>query len=123
MPIAVIVLCTATKPGLSRAPPPPQPTNATPSAHAAHTYVFLLMPKDPRAARVAPIAARRAKERARTLARARARGEDRGMRECPICGAKAGDFPDNAHAPFCSERCKLVDLGNWLDQGYRVASS
>jgi endogenous inhibitor of DNA gyrase (YacG/DUF329 family) len=22
--------------------------------------------------------------------------------------------------PFCSERCKLVDLGAWLDEGYRI---
>jgi uncharacterized protein len=24
--------------------------------------------------------------------------------------------------PFCSERCKLVDLGAWLDGDYRIAS-
>jgi endogenous inhibitor of DNA gyrase (YacG/DUF329 family) len=24
--------------------------------------------------------------------------------------------------PFCSERCRLIDLGAWLDGGYRIAS-
>jgi endogenous inhibitor of DNA gyrase (YacG/DUF329 family) len=24
--------------------------------------------------------------------------------------------------PFCSERCRLLDLGNWIDERYRVAS-
>lgn len=24
-------------------------------------------------------------------------------------------------APFCSERCKLIDLGNWLGESYRIA--
>ena len=24
--------------------------------------------------------------------------------------------------PFCSERCKLIDLGAWLDAGYRIPS-
>jgi endogenous inhibitor of DNA gyrase (YacG/DUF329 family) len=28
---------------------------------------------------------------------------------------------DPRHAPFCSERCRLVDLGAWLDGRYRVA--
>ena len=26
----------------------------------------------------------------------------------------------NTFFPFCSERCKLVDLGNWLGEAYRV---
>jgi endogenous inhibitor of DNA gyrase (YacG/DUF329 family) len=42
---------------------------------------------------------------------------------CPICGSKArprrGD-PPNPAFPFCSGPCKLVDLGRWLDGGYRV---
>ena len=35
---------------------------------------------------------------------------------CPICG-KPGD---PKLKPFCSERCSDVDLGRWLDGGYRV---
>jgi hypothetical protein len=27
---------------------------------------------------------------------------------------------DGAHRPFCSERCRLVDLGRWLGGDYRV---
>jgi endogenous inhibitor of DNA gyrase (YacG/DUF329 family) len=32
-------------------------------------------------------------------------------------GASRGDFPE---FPFCSPRCKLVDLGRWLKGSYRV---
>jgi uncharacterized protein len=42
------------------------------------------------------------------------------MRTCPICNAPRGVYPDNEYAPFCSERCKLIDLGNWLSESYRV---
>jgi endogenous inhibitor of DNA gyrase (YacG/DUF329 family) len=32
------------------------------------------------------------------------------------------DAPDDyPHRPFCSARCKLVDLGNWLDERYRIS--
>jgi len=27
----------------------------------------------------------------------------------------------NPHRPFCSERCKLIDLGNWVTGVYRVS--
>jgi endogenous inhibitor of DNA gyrase (YacG/DUF329 family) len=41
---------------------------------------------------------------------------------CPIC-KKPVDYTDRHPTfPFCSDRCKLVDLGNWLDGRYRVAS-
>jgi len=30
---------------------------------------------------------------------------------------------DAKFRPFCSERCRLVDLGNWLDGKYRVATT
>jgi len=38
---------------------------------------------------------------------------------CPTCGR---DFErqSSPFAPFCSERCKLIDLGNWFDERYRV---
>ena len=29
---------------------------------------------------------------------------------------------DNPFRPFCSERCKLIDFGNWADGNYRVPS-
>lgn len=41
---------------------------------------------------------------------------------CPICdrqtaGAEGGPAP---YAPFCSERCRLIDLGRWLKEAYRL---
>jgi endogenous inhibitor of DNA gyrase (YacG/DUF329 family) len=41
------------------------------------------------------------------------------MRECPTCG-KAVDWQNSLFRPFCSERCKLVDLGKWVNEEYRV---
>ena len=39
--------------------------------------------------------------------------------KCPTCGKKV-DWKDNPYRPFCSERCKLVDLGKWVNEEYRV---
>lgn len=41
------------------------------------------------------------------------------MPRCPICGAEV-DLGSVETPPFCSERCRLVDLGRWLDEGYAV---
>ena len=38
---------------------------------------------------------------------------------CPIC-KKPTRFEGNPFRPFCSERCKLLDLGNWLEGRYRI---
>jgi uncharacterized protein len=36
---------------------------------------------------------------------------------CSICGREFQ--PDESPAlPFCSQRCRLIDLGRWLDEGY-----
>lgn len=45
---------------------------------------------------------------------------------CPTCRGvlpPRGAVPDDArkHAPFCSERCRMVDLGRWLTGSYRIA--
>ncbi len=43
---------------------------------------------------------------------------------CPICKRKLPkEAVPQTHAPypFCTERCKLVDLGRWLDGKYQVA--
>jgi|HubBroStandDraft_1064217.scaffolds.fasta_scaffold438452_2 endogenous inhibitor of DNA gyrase (YacG/DUF329 family) len=42
---------------------------------------------------------------------------------CPIC--KKGVLPraENSAFPFCSSRCKLVDLGQWLEGAYRVPTN
>jgi endogenous inhibitor of DNA gyrase (YacG/DUF329 family) len=39
---------------------------------------------------------------------------------CPICDRPAQAREANRAFPFCSERCKLVDLGKWLSEEYRV---
>lgn len=39
---------------------------------------------------------------------------------CPKCGKSVLWTPENAWRPFCSERCKLVDLGAWAAEQYRV---
>ena len=39
---------------------------------------------------------------------------------CPRCGTQVVWSPDNPYRPFCSERCKLVDLGDWAMEKYRV---
>jgi endogenous inhibitor of DNA gyrase (YacG/DUF329 family) len=39
---------------------------------------------------------------------------------CPICRRAIGRPPKNRWFPFCSEHCRLVDLGRWLDDAYRI---
>ncbi len=39
-------------------------------------------------------------------------------KRCPICREPAPARSD--HAPFCSARCRDVDLGTWLQEGYRI---
>ena len=42
---------------------------------------------------------------------------------CPRCGALAPFAPQNKWRPFCSERCKLIDLGDWAAERYRVTQT
>ena len=39
---------------------------------------------------------------------------------CPRCGQPASFAPENKWRPFCSERCKTIDLGDWATERYRV---
>ena len=39
---------------------------------------------------------------------------------CPTCGKKGIWTTQNPVRPFCSERCKLIDLGDWADEKHRV---
>jgi endogenous inhibitor of DNA gyrase (YacG/DUF329 family) len=41
---------------------------------------------------------------------------------CPRCGAPTPYSPQNKWRPFCSERCKIIDLGAWAAESYRVPS-
>jgi hypothetical protein len=38
---------------------------------------------------------------------------------CRSCGRAVSE--GDSFFPFCSERCRLVDLGSWLDERYRVS--
>jgi endogenous inhibitor of DNA gyrase (YacG/DUF329 family) len=38
---------------------------------------------------------------------------------CPICN-KSIQWKNNPYRPFCSERCKLIDLGEWAAEKYRI---
>ena len=39
--------------------------------------------------------------------------------ECPIC--KTPVEPDSEQAPFCSKRCRQIDLGKWLGGDYTIS--
>lgn len=39
---------------------------------------------------------------------------------CPNCGKPVEWRPENAFRPFCGERCKLIDLGDWAAEKFRV---
>jgi uncharacterized protein len=42
--------------------------------------------------------------------------------DCPMCKKVLPDAPDDYPSrPFCSVRCKLADLHNWLHEEYRVS--
>lgn len=41
---------------------------------------------------------------------------------CPTCGKKDTWKPDNEFRPFCSARCKLIDLGDWASEKHRIPS-
>ena len=39
--------------------------------------------------------------------------------KCPRCG-KETEFTGNPFRPFCSKRCKQIDLGNWISENYKI---
>jgi endogenous inhibitor of DNA gyrase (YacG/DUF329 family) len=39
---------------------------------------------------------------------------------CPTCKGPRKPYPENRAFPFCGGRCKLADLGNWLDGRYAL---
>lgn len=39
---------------------------------------------------------------------------------CPTCGKTTLWTPENRYRPFCSERCRQIDLGAWATEKYRV---
>jgi hypothetical protein len=47
----------------------------------------------------------------------------RTARPCPICGRPVKARAENPSFPFCQERCRLIDLGRWLGEEYRIAGN
>lgn len=40
--------------------------------------------------------------------------------KCPTCGKDVVCAPENKFRPFCSERCKQIDLGAWAAEKYVI---
>jgi uncharacterized protein len=47
------------------------------------------------------------------------KGTPKGSKPCPICGKPAVE----ASRPFCSERCRDVDLNRWLSNSYAIPAT
>jgi uncharacterized protein len=41
--------------------------------------------------------------------------------KCPSCDKEVVWSAESAFRPFCSERCKLIDLGDWAAENHRIA--
>ncbi len=39
---------------------------------------------------------------------------------CPNCKKLSEYSTSNAFRPFCSQRCKLIDLGDWANENYKI---
>ena len=39
---------------------------------------------------------------------------------CPQCGADVEWGEQSPYRPFCSKRCRLIDLGDWLDERHQI---
>lgn len=48
----------------------------------------------------------------------RREASDKRVGDCPICGSPIREVGETF--PFCSQRCRLVDLGKWLGESYRI---
>lgn len=42
------------------------------------------------------------------------------MPKCPTC-KKTGNWFAGKYAPFCSQRCKLIDLGKWFGGEHKIS--
>jgi endogenous inhibitor of DNA gyrase (YacG/DUF329 family) len=40
---------------------------------------------------------------------------------CPTCKKEVLWTDDYPHRPFCSERCRLIDLGEWASENHKIA--
>lgn len=44
------------------------------------------------------------------------------MKKCLVCKTKFDPSLNTKWLPFCSERCRLIDLGDWLNESHRLSS-
>ncbi|MBN2654411.1 MAG: DNA gyrase inhibitor YacG [Nitrospirae bacterium] len=42
--------------------------------------------------------------------------------KCPLC-SKITTWEENPFKPFCSERCKMIDLGRWAAEDYKIEAN
>ncbi len=43
--------------------------------------------------------------------------------KCPTCQKEIEWDKKNPFRPFCSERCRLIDLGDWANETHRIPSN
>jgi uncharacterized protein len=43
--------------------------------------------------------------------------------QCPSCGKQHTYSTENPNRPFCSERCKQIDLGRWASEEYAIPAA
>ena len=44
------------------------------------------------------------------------------MKLCPACKKQVRERGDNESFPFCAERCRMIDLGDWLMENHKIPS-
>jgi endogenous inhibitor of DNA gyrase (YacG/DUF329 family) len=44
------------------------------------------------------------------------------MKKCPVCKLATDPVAHREWLPFCSDRCRLIDLGAWLNEHHRIPS-
>lgn len=42
---------------------------------------------------------------------------------CPTCEKEVVWSPENKFRPFCSQRCRLIDLGEWASENRTIAGN
>ena len=42
---------------------------------------------------------------------------------CPVCGAVVPWAPESQYRPFCSNRCRKIDLGAWANDEYKIPAA
>lgn len=42
---------------------------------------------------------------------------------CPICDKETELGSSNPYRPFCCKRCRLIDLGQWINESYSITEN